>query len=132
MKNALSYELWRKAGKGQRDGRDRPHIKTKYVELVINGSYKGIYVFMDKPEKGNNNRMNIEGVEKDSEVIVKVESGAEHGIQSLFLGLDGRTKYEYYEPEYKESELTTGMKEAIKSMVHNAERSLLDCRLISD
>ena len=73
MKNTLSYELWRKAGEGQRDGKNRPSIKTKYVELVINVSYKGIYIFMDKPEKGNNNRINIEGEEKDSEIVEKSE-----------------------------------------------------------
>ena len=132
MKNTLSYELWRKAGEGQRDGKNRPSIKTKYVELVINGSYKGIYIFMDKPEKGNNNRINIEGEEKDSEIVIKVESGAEHGIQSLLLGIDGKTKYEYYEPDYKDHELTPLMKNSIKSIIHTAERSLLECRLITN
>ena len=132
MKNALSYELWRQAGEGQREGRNRPFIKTKYVELIINGKYKGIYVFMDKPEKGNNNRMNINGTEKDSEVVIKVESGAEHGINSLFVGVDGRTKYEYYEPDYKDDELTPLMRSSIKSIVQTAERSIFECRQITD
>ena len=48
MKNAMTYEMWR-----QMDF-NRPNITTKYVELIINGSYKGVYVFMEKLKRDKN------------------------------------------------------------------------------
>ena len=128
MKNALSYELWRQLGKNNLDfigsGTDRPSIKTKFVELVVNGSYKGVYVFMEKVKLALT-RINIDNTVTDAHTIVKIESGAEHGAQSLFIGSDNRTKYEYFEPDYTDiEELTEEMKTKIQSTVYALENQL--------
>ena len=50
LRNYLSYELARDMG--------RYASRTRFCELVINGDYKGLYIFMEKVKR-DNNRVNI-------------------------------------------------------------------------
>jgi subtilisin-like proprotein convertase family protein len=56
MRNALSYQVWQNMG----------HYATRYqfVELVINGQYKGVYLFLEKIKR-NKDRVNVAKLKPD-------------------------------------------------------------------
>jgi hypothetical protein len=56
LRNYLSYELARDMG--------RYASRTRFCELVINGDYKGLYIFMEKVKR-DNNRVDISRLEPD-------------------------------------------------------------------
>ena len=56
LRNYLSYELARDIGKYA--------SRTRFCELVINGDYKGLYIFMEKVKR-DNNRVDISRLEPD-------------------------------------------------------------------
>jgi hypothetical protein len=95
MRNAITYEMW--------DRMDNIGSNSKYIELVLNDVYMGLYVMFEKP-KIDEHRVPIEEEILDNHSVdnnfdggwvVKVESGAE---QDYFIGYDSYTKYEYYDP----------------------------------
>ena len=107
MKNKFSYDLWEEMG--------NRGIRTKYVELIVNDSYLGVYVFMEAVRAGKN-RLDIN---EDTGYIIKVESGAE---QDFFVGLDGISKYEYYHP--RRLDITDERKGIISDKILGLERCL--------
>jgi len=56
IRNFLAYELARDMG--------RYASRTRFCELVINGDYKGLYIFMEKIKR-DNNRVDISKLEPD-------------------------------------------------------------------
>ncbi|HEY9046352.1 MAG TPA: CotH kinase family protein [Ohtaekwangia sp.] len=66
MRDALSYKL----------GRDLGHYatRTKYVELVLNGNYEGIYVLMEKIKR-DKNRVNIEKLDPEETDAANITGG---------------------------------------------------------
>ncbi len=56
LRNFLAYELARDMG--------RYASRTRFCELVINGDYKGLYIFMEKIKR-DNNRVDISKLEPD-------------------------------------------------------------------
>ncbi|HJM94959.1 MAG TPA: CotH kinase family protein, partial [Candidatus Marinimicrobia bacterium] len=56
IRNFLAYELARDMG--------RYASRTRFCELVINGDYKGLYIFMEKTKR-DNNRVDISKLEPD-------------------------------------------------------------------
>ena len=56
LRNYLSYELAHDMGKYA--------SRTRFCELVINGDYKGLYIFMEKVKR-DNNRVDISRLEPD-------------------------------------------------------------------
>lgn len=56
LRNFLAYELARRMG--------RYASRTRFCELVINGDYKGLYIFMEKIKR-DNNRVDISKLEPD-------------------------------------------------------------------
>ncbi len=56
VRNFLAYELARNMG--------RYSSRTRFCELVINGDYKGLYIFMEKIKR-DNNRVDISKLEPD-------------------------------------------------------------------
>lgn len=78
MNNMLSYHLFNQMGLYA--------PRTKYVELVINGTYQGVYVFMEKIKK-DPNRVNIStlnsfdttGLELTGGYILKIDKGTGSG-----------------------------------------------------
>lgn len=91
MRNVFSYRQWSDMGNITSD--------TKFVEFVLNGVYMGLYVFMEKV-KDDKYRIPLTTTMEDDPnggFIIKVESAGE---QNFFVGFDGYTKFEYYEPKY--------------------------------
>ena len=116
MKNVISYEIWQKL----QEDYEYPHdIQTKYVELMINDVYMGLYVFMERVQEGKHRIPIAHGTETSKILnctgetfdtcngggfIIKVESGGE---QEHLVLTDGRSKIEYYEPDSGDVNQTT-------------------------
>jgi hypothetical protein len=124
MRNAISYRIWEEMAD---DGEYRPSVRTKFVEFMINDVYQGLYVLMERIKHGKY-RVDVATTEysiayPDSSTppelggyIIKVESAAE---QDFFMGLDERTKYEYYFP--KSHLMSDDQKSKIHDFVYNIE-----------
>ncbi len=56
MRNVLTFELWSKTG--------RYGSRTRYVELIVNNGYKGVYVLMEKVKR-DKNRIDISKLTED-------------------------------------------------------------------
>lgn len=100
IRNSLAYDLWLQMGKTREYDQD-VGIRTKHIEFVLNGVYQGIFVFMERV-KINTYRIPINTTVLDEDTggfILKVESGGE---QNYFVGDDGYTKFEWYDPDYKD------------------------------
>ena len=92
-------------------------VKSMFVELVVDGEYKGVYVFMDKITK-NNNRVNITAADgfivkfdktdtADRYVDGKQEDGDEKTFMTEKTGIQGISTYgtqvdQMFEIEYPE------------------------------
>ena len=102
LRNFLAYEL----------ARDMGHYssRTRFCELVINGDYKGLYIFMEKIKR-DNNRVDISKLNPDETTgddltggyIVKVdkwdgENNEGWWSDSPLPGFDG-VWYQYHYPE---------------------------------
>ena len=59
LRNFLAYELARNMG--------RYASRTRFCELVINGDYKGLYIFMEKIKR-DNNRVDISKLDPDETI----------------------------------------------------------------
>ncbi len=79
IKNVLSYELFR------RTGRWAP--RTRYIEIILNGDYRGVYVLTEKIKR-DKNRVNIDKL-TDEDVTPQEISGG------YILRHDKRGKLDY-------------------------------------
>ncbi|MDZ7265475.1 MAG: CotH kinase family protein, partial [candidate division KSB1 bacterium] len=107
MRNVLAYRLSNDLG--------RYASRTRYCELVLNGSYEGVYVLMEKIKR-DRNRVNIsklqptdiEGDAVTGGYIIKIDKpdGAKNqGWDSPFLPYPGawqRIFYQYHYPDQDE------------------------------
>ena len=114
MRNRLVFDLYKKMRPGEWG------VNSMYVELVVNGEYRGVYVLMDKITC-NANRVNIKNengfiVKFDkTDVVDRVENtdgdqktfatsrtgtkGSSNGIESYGSCIDQRFEIEYPEKE---------------------------------
>ena len=102
LRNYLSYELARDMG--------RYASRTRFCELVINGDYKGLYIFMEKVKRDNNRvdisqlgRDEITGDDLTGGYIVKIdkwdgETNDGWYSESPLGGFDG-VWYQYHYPK---------------------------------
>ncbi len=117
IKNVLSYELFRRAG--------RWAPRTRYVEVILNGDYNGVYVLTEKLKR-DENRVDIDKLTSDDVSPVDISGG-------YILRRDKKDKlsfddywtspvsqpyhetmwYEYYDPEFKD--LTEDQADYIKN-----------------
>lgn len=104
MRDVISYELSEKLGQYT--------PRRVYCEVVINGQYNGLYVFLEKI-KADDNRVNID---KDGGYIVQTDR-AENGTPAAWTmpewGGDIATFVHHY-PKYEN--ITTAQNEYIKSV----------------
>lgn len=112
MRDVISYELSEKLGQYT--------TRRVYCEVMVNGDYKGLYVFMEKI-KADDNRVNID---KDGGYIVQTDR-AENGTPAAWTmpeygngwwGGDIATFVHHY-PKYEN--INTAQNEYIKSVFFN-------------
>ncbi len=106
--------------------------RCRYVELVLNGTYQGVYVLMEKIKR-NKNRVDIaklttkdnSGVDVTGGYIIKIDkttgSGGD-GWTSDYYNYSGKTYYQYDYP--KQDVITSAQKTYIQTYVRDMEKSL--------
>ena len=111
--------------------------RTKFCEVILNGSYQGVYVLTEKIKR-NKNRVNIAKIDNLANsgdnltggYIIKVDKedgaqlpGISLGFQSKYTsGLNTKRLYLYHYP--KPEDITTQQKAYIKSVVSDFEDAI--------
>ncbi|HPR31598.1 MAG TPA: CotH kinase family protein, partial [Prolixibacteraceae bacterium] len=123
IRNVLAYHL------GNAQGRWSPH--TRYCEVIINGNYRGIYVFTEKI-KIDKNRVNIatlkpednEGDERTGGYIISIDRDNPGSWNSPFMGRTGSVDvpFTYVDPDY--DDLTPTQRDYIREYITDFEYAL--------
>lgn len=117
MRNVLAYTLSNEIGHWA--------AHCKYVEVVLNGDYRGIYVFMEQIKR-NKGRVDIsklkdsdnEGDDVTGGYIVRIDKGA----QGWYSPYSSNVQFDYYYPKLKD--ITDPQKEYIENYVDSFENAL--------
>lgn len=126
VKNVLSYELFRQTG--------RWAPRTRYVEVIINDDYRGIYVLTEKIKR-DENRVDIDKLTTDDVLPIDISGGyilrrdkkdgllaAEWWQSPVVQPFHQQMWYEFYDPEY--DELTPDQTNYIKSWMKSFDETL--------
>ncbi|WP_167618067.1 CotH kinase family protein [Maribellus sediminis] len=124
MRNALAYTI----GSGMENGW---HPRTRFVELEINGEYRGVYLFVEKI-KIDKNRVDIatlkpedvSGDELTGGYIISIDRDQEGSWNSPFMGRTGSVDvpFSYVDPKY--DELAPVQREYIRQYITEFEYAL--------
>lgn len=124
MRNALAYHI----GNAMQNGW---HPRTKFVEVEINGEYRGIYLFVEKI-KIDKNRVNIAklkttdntGDELTGGYIISIDRDQVGSWNSPFMGRTGSVDvpFSYVDPDYED--LTPQQRYYIRSYITEFEYAL--------
>ena len=127
LRNTLSYHIWGKIGYWSSN--------TIYVELVLDGDYRGLYTLMEK-NKRDNNRVDIAKLDSDDNLgdsltggyIIRMDWPEGDGFYSNYNSQDGSPLYfQYYYP--KATKITNQQKAYIQSYLQIFENSLYSSNL---
>ncbi|MCP4312090.1 MAG: T9SS type A sorting domain-containing protein [Bacteroidetes bacterium] len=104
VKNVLTYELF------SRTGRWAP--RTRFIELILNGDYEGVYVFTEKLKR-DENRVDIDKLTSEDVSPIEISGGyilrrdktgklsdEEWWRSPVNQPYHNQMWYEYYDPEY--------------------------------
>lgn len=129
IRNALAYKL---------AGEVMPYApRTQFCELMINGNYRGVYLFTEKI-KIDKGRVNINKLSSEDNsgdrltggYIVKIDKtagGATEGWNSSFpsmLGASQRTYYQYHHPSPEK--MTQNQQNYIRTFITDFENTMAD------
>ncbi|OZC02025.1 hypothetical protein BSZ36_02935 [Rubricoccus marinus] len=129
MRNVLAYRLAREMGQYA--------SRTRYVELILDGEYQGVYVLMEKIKR-DDGRVDIATLNPDETsgddltggYIVKIDkrSGGERGgwlspVRAPGWGGSGRPLYQFHDP--KPSEIAPEQAAYIENWISDFERALM-------
>ncbi len=121
MRNALTHHLFTKMG--------RWSPRFRYVELVINGEYYGIYLLMEQIKRGDERIRTMKMTELDNHFpqltggyIVQINRSDDPGWYSMFPGVSTSGAKFYYQYNYpKEDRITQPQKDYIKAVLDSFE-----------
>ena len=124
IKNVLTYELFR------RTGRWAP--RTRYIEMIINGDYRGIYVLTESLKR-DKNRIDIDKLRPKDTSAVDISGGYilrrdktngmdenEYWRSPVQQPFHNRMKYQYFDPKF--ADLTTDQANYIKDWMRNFDQ----------
>ncbi|WP_340113028.1 CotH kinase family protein [Maribellus mangrovi] len=124
MRNALAYNI----GHGMKNGW---HPRNRFVELEINGEYRGVYLFVEKI-KIDNNRVDIATLKPDDNsgdeltggYIISIDRDQEGSWNSPYMGRTGSVDvpFSYVDPKY--DELTPEQRAYIREYITEFEDAL--------
>ncbi|MBK6281614.1 MAG: CotH kinase family protein [Draconibacterium sp.] len=124
MRNALAYSIGNAMGNSW-------HPRTRFVEVEINGEYRGVYLFVEKI-KIDKNRVDIatlkpednSGDELTGGYIISIDRDQEGSWNSPFYGRTGSVDvpFSYVDPKYED--LTAQQRNYIKSHIIDFEYAL--------
>lgn len=122
MRNTLAYYLARRMG----------HYcsRTKFVEVVRNGTYRGVYEVLEKIKR-DDNRVDISKITPADTVgdaltggyIIKIDKTTGSGADTFVSNYDPDVFFQYHDPE--DSELMPIQKNYIESYVDSFETALM-------
>jgi hypothetical protein len=113
MRNALAYGLGRAISNGQWQPR------ATFAEVLINGAYQGVYLVVERPERGEN-RVDIASVSDEDPTggyIVKIDQNRGAGWQTLY-----GTPIDYHHP--KSEDITPTQDAWIKDWFNEMEAAM--------
>jgi subtilisin-like proprotein convertase family protein len=128
LRNVMAYQVWTNMG----------HYATRYqmVEVLINGQYKGIYIFSEKIKR-DENRVDIAKLQPDENAgdsltggyIFKIDkqtgSGGSGWTSSYPPSANPNGQTIFFQYDYpKDNEITYQQKNYIKNYVYNFETAL--------
>lgn len=109
--------------------------RCRFVELVINGEYQGLYVLMEKIKR-DKNRVDIanlksddlEGEELTGGYIIKIDKSTGSGGQGFNSSFENKNgAHTYYQFEYpKQHEIRTEQVNYISNYIYRFEKSVFD------
>ncbi len=121
VKNVLTYELFR------RTGRWAP--RTRFIEVILNGDYEGVYVLMEKLKR-DENRVDIDKLTSEDISAPEITGGyilrrdktqklleEEWWRSPVQQPYHNQMWYEYYDPEY--ADLTSDQTSYIQDWMQN-------------
>lgn len=124
LRNAIAFKLY--------EGFGRYSVRTKHCEVILNGEYIGVYVFMEKikRDKGRVNIKKIETTDITGDALTggyivkidKIDVGSSQGWVSSYYPPDNTSKRITYLYNYpKEEDITSEQKLYIKSVFDTFE-----------
>jgi len=125
MRDVLTYLLYGKTG--------RYSPRCRYVELVLNNNYQGVYVLMEKIKRAKS-RVDIAKLKKEDVsgenvtggYIVKIDKTTGSGGDGWFSEFNNaENKKTYYQYEYpKSDDITSQQKDYIRNYIHTFENKI--------
>jgi len=106
---------------------------SRFCELFVDGEYKGVYVMVESPSRGEKGRMQIKKIKKNKDYtgyIVRLDKGSKNPLQNLEsfskytmnLGIDPGLKLEIIYPG--KNRLNETLQEYIRRDLSKFEKSL--------
>ncbi len=124
MRNALAYSIGNAMGNGW-------HPRTRFVEVEINGEYRGVYLFTEKI-KIDKNRVDIAKLKPEDNAgdqltggyIISIDRDQEGSWNSPFMGRTGSVDvpFSYVDPDYED--LTIQQRDYIRGYITDFEYAL--------
>ncbi|MCF8379601.1 MAG: CotH kinase family protein [Bacteroidales bacterium] len=121
IKNVLTYELFRRAG--------RWAPRTRYIEVILNGEYEGVYVLTEKLKR-DENRVDIDKLTSEDVSAIDISGGyilrrdknddlplEEWWTSPIPQPYHSRMWYNYFDPDY--SELTSDQANYIRNWMQS-------------
>lgn len=125
MRNVLIFDIANKAGQYA--------SRTRYVELIVNDSYQGIYVMMERIKRDDNrvdiatlNEDEIEGDNLTGGYIIKIDKGTPDWISDFDVATADDKKLEYQLVTPRSEDIAIEQKAYIKSYVDSFEQVMVN------
>ncbi len=126
IKNVLTYELYRRTGKWA--------PRTRYIEIILNGDYRGVYVLTEKLKR-DKNRVDIDKLTSKDTSAIDMSGGYilrrdktsdmdenEYWRSPVPQPYHQRMTYQYYYPKFED--LTTDQANYIKDWMQNFDEMM--------
>lgn len=124
LRNSLTYDIFGKMG--------HYSPRTKYVEVIVNNEYRGVYSFLEKLKR-DNNRIDISKLTATDNsypdvtggYIIQIDRRNAPGWNSLMSGDSQTNSHFFYQYVYpKDSDITIPQRDYIKSALDSFETAI--------
>lgn len=124
MRNVLIFDIANKMGQYA--------SRTRYVELMVNDSYQGIYVMMERIKRDENRvdiaKLNVDEIEGDDLTggyIIKIDKGAPDWVSAYDVATASDKKLQYQLVYPRRDDIVPEQREYIKTYVDSFEQVMV-------